>query len=112
MVGELAMYLAPKGLSRDEMVKVIPAVVHKWQAMPRLTQKYLSWSYDRKNFYGFCRWENREGAEVGRNAYCHNLVGKCTGELPKVSYFSATLLADSETSAIQGCDAAGEREPV
>lgn len=112
MVGELAVYLAPKGLSRDEMVKVIPAVVHKWQAMPRLTRKSFSWSYGRKKFCGFCRWENREGAGVGRNADCHNIVGECTGELPEISYFGAILLADNETGAIQGCDAAGEREPV
>lgn len=112
MIGEFVKYLAPKGVSRDEIVKDAYTVVPKWQATPGLIRKHFMWSDDGEYCAGYYLWESREAAERGHNADWRKAVEARTGQPPEISYFDAFLILDNETGKVREYDAAGEREPA
>lgn len=96
MIGELVIYPAPKGLSREEIVKDAQGVIPKWQAEPELIRKHFMWSDDKEWVSGFYLWKSRDAAEAAHNAEWQAAVKERTGQAPKISYFDAFMILDNE----------------
>ena len=100
MIGEFVKYPAPKGLTRDDVVKDAYSVVGKWQAQPDLVRKHFMWSDDKEWLCGFYLWRSREAAEAAHNDEWRQQVKERTGQLPEISYFDAFLILDNQSGDV------------